>query len=242
MIGVYKITNKINNKAYIGASNNIDRRWTEHKRGTSKNNLLYFAFKKYGQENFNFEVLEECSLEILYQREIYWINHYRTFGRGYNLNAGGVGGGAPGEVNGRSILTEEDVIFIRKAYLNNESKIEVFKKYFLDKISFSGFCSIWQGYNWKHIMPEIYTEENKQKHIHRSLKRKVNVGENNSQSKLNEEQVLVIIGILINTKTLQKDIAKKYDVSLNTINLINRCKTWTHLHNFHSNIRIEGSK
>ena len=62
-------------------------------------------------------------------------------------------------------------------------------------------------------------------------------GENNIQAKLNDKQVLEIIDLLINTNLSYNDIANKYKVSYNTIDLINRCKTWCHLHNFTSNIR-----
>ena len=62
-------------------------------------------------------------------------------------------------------------------------------------------------------------------------------GENNLQAKLNDKQVLEIIELLINTNLSYGDIANQYNVSYNTIDLINRCKTWCHLHNFTSNIR-----
>ena len=238
MIGIYKITNKINNKCYIGASKNIERRWLEHKRGDNKNSLLYSAFKKYGKENFSYEIIEQCSLEELYKREVYWIDFFQSFKNGYNLNSGGVGGGAPGEHNGMSTLTEKDVIFIREAYKNNESKIETFRKYFYNKITFSGFSSVWQGKTWKHIMPEIYTQENINKHVHRSLKGKVNLGVSNNKAKLKEKEVLEIISLLISSTTPQIEIAKQFNVSENTIGLINRCKTWTHLHNYKNNIRL----
>lgn len=52
MIGIYKITNKINGKCYIGQSKNIEERWRHHR--TSKLKYpLYLAFQKYGLENFS---------------------------------------------------------------------------------------------------------------------------------------------------------------------------------------------
>ncbi len=90
MIGIYKITNKINNKAYIGQSVDIQRRWTQHKSNIGKNtNPMYLDFKKYGLDNFSFEILEECSIEQLDNLEIYWISKYNTFYDGYNLTEGG---------------------------------------------------------------------------------------------------------------------------------------------------------
>ncbi len=67
---VYKITNTINNKCYIGITNNYKKRWSNHKTTYLNENSkeydkpLYRAFRKYGLENFTFEILEEnLSLE-----------------------------------------------------------------------------------------------------------------------------------------------------------------------------------
>ena len=57
---VYKITNKLNNKIYIGQSVNIERRWKEHICDNRKNSLIHLAIQKYGKDNFDFEVIEEC--------------------------------------------------------------------------------------------------------------------------------------------------------------------------------------
>lgn len=59
---VYKITNNVNNKIYIGQTNDYNRRFREHKNqmsGNNPNKYLYNAFNKYGIENFSFEVIEE---------------------------------------------------------------------------------------------------------------------------------------------------------------------------------------
>lgn len=88
MTGIYKITNLRTNKSYIGLSVHIEQRWKEHKAGKG-NNQLYQDFLKYGIDNFKFEVLEECDISILSEREIYWISFYDTFNNGYNENPGG---------------------------------------------------------------------------------------------------------------------------------------------------------
>ena len=89
--GIYKITNIQNGKVYIGQSRHIYRRWTEHKCDAKDENnptLLYKAFRKYGEQNFKFEVLEECSPNNLTDRENYWIYHYNTLSpNGYNIKA-----------------------------------------------------------------------------------------------------------------------------------------------------------
>lgn len=97
MIGIYKITNKINNKCYIGQSVNIKRRWYEHKH-KSFNSLascyktpLARAIRKYGVDNFNWEVIEECLFSQLDEKEKYWIKYYNSCNKkiGYNILTGG---------------------------------------------------------------------------------------------------------------------------------------------------------
>ena len=93
--GIYKITNLINNQCYIGQSINIERRWTQEKRKAfrkkdpSYNYLLSRAFRKYGIENFSFEILEECSKEDLDDREVYYISKYDSYFNRYNQTTGG---------------------------------------------------------------------------------------------------------------------------------------------------------
>ena len=96
MIGIYKITNLINNKSYIGQSIDIQARFSSHKRTLQWNDPrvnypLYRDFKKYGLENFSFEIIEQCSKDELNEKEKYWINHYNTYNNGYNLTLGGEG-------------------------------------------------------------------------------------------------------------------------------------------------------
>ena len=97
---IYKITNTINGKSYIGQTcQKVEDRWNEHKRGkTSKNSPLKRAIKKYGWDNFTKEVIETVeTLEEALDREIYWIDYYKTcilvHGKncGYNLSRGGEG-------------------------------------------------------------------------------------------------------------------------------------------------------
>lgn len=98
MIGIYKIENKINGKIYIGQSIAIKTRWRQHRYEAQTGESqapLYLALRKYGIENFSFEVLEECPQELLNEKEIFWIAHYKSNDRdfGYNVLAGGQNGG-----------------------------------------------------------------------------------------------------------------------------------------------------
>lgn len=98
--GIYKIENLINHKCYIGQSVKIEQRWKNHK-VTAKNlndknydNPLYKAIRKYGIENFSFEIIEECSVNDLNNKQRYWIKYYNSFFNGYNLTMGGDGSGS----------------------------------------------------------------------------------------------------------------------------------------------------
>jgi len=72
MIGIYKITNP-NGKIYIGQSTNIEGRWIKYKQLSCKDQpSIYSSLKKYGPKNHIFEIIEECAVEDLDNKEIYW--------------------------------------------------------------------------------------------------------------------------------------------------------------------------
>ena len=160
MIGIYKITNKINGKIYVGQSNDIYRRFYEHQtKGTSSRIPVDVAIQKYGKDKFSYEVLEECSINELNQKETFWIKKLNAIKDGYNCSEGG-DQQSIGENNGKAKISEQDVINIRIAYNNHLKQKDVYEKY-KDIISFGSFQNIWQGKSWSHIMPEVFTEENK---------------------------------------------------------------------------------
>ena len=92
---IYKITNKVNGKSYIGKTERtIQRRFQEHCHEAyeerSYDRPLYRAIRKYGKENFEVTELEQT--DQAEEREIYWINFYKTYGaNGYNATKGGEG-------------------------------------------------------------------------------------------------------------------------------------------------------
>lgn len=85
--GIYKITNLVNGKIYIGSSINLDRRLYEHKHSRNKTTVISKAISKYGVDKFQFEVIEICAETILIDRENYYIDLFRTLNSdiGYNL-------------------------------------------------------------------------------------------------------------------------------------------------------------
>lgn len=130
--GIYKITNLINNKSYIGQSVNIEHRWTVEKyrafspNSTEYNKSLSKAFRKYGIENFSFTILEECEVQNLNDKEKYYINLYNTYFDGYNETTGGQQGNANLCVK----LTKNDILQIYNLLQNsNISQKEIAKQF-----------------------------------------------------------------------------------------------------------------
>lgn len=127
MIGIYKITNLIDNKCYVGQSRDIQKRFAVHRRtafnqNSSNYNLpLYRAIRKYGLDNFTFEVLEECKIDELDQKEIYYISLYNSYGEcGYNLT---IGGNQAPHYNKLSDSLVDEIIERLKTSLDNSETI-----------------------------------------------------------------------------------------------------------------------
>ena len=94
--GIYKIKNNIDDKVYIGQSINIKSRLAEHKsalrHNRHSNTYLQHAFNKYGEENFDFSIICECTRDELDELEKHYIlNVYKSIDRnkGYNREGGG---------------------------------------------------------------------------------------------------------------------------------------------------------
>ena len=98
---IYKVTNKVNNKIYIGKTldDSIEERFKEHiKEAKIKqyNRPFHLALNKYGAENFTIEEIEQAPAELLSEREKYWIAYYHSYihdeySNGYNATRGGDG-------------------------------------------------------------------------------------------------------------------------------------------------------
>lgn len=124
---IYKITNIINGKIYIGqtrltAEKRFNKHWNEANCETRPNNYFHNALLYYGKENFTIEVIDTANnIEELNEKEIYWIKYYNSTDKeiGYNLQEGGKSG-VRGEET-RKILSEKkkenwtDPLFAEKA-------------------------------------------------------------------------------------------------------------------------------
>lgn len=91
---IYKITNTVNGKIYIGFASNWTKRKYSHKYHLNKRNQhLYYAFRKYGWENFTWEVIYQSTdgKYCLNVMEKHFINEYDSYNNGYNETLGGEG-------------------------------------------------------------------------------------------------------------------------------------------------------
>jgi len=99
MIGIYKFTNKLTGKSYIGQSRDIHKRYIQHKcrheiclheDAPKEDTYFHSMLRHYGFHNFDFEILEECEISELNEKEVYYIQKYNTlYPNGYNKDKGG---------------------------------------------------------------------------------------------------------------------------------------------------------
>lgn len=125
--GIYVIQNLINNKCYVGQAQDIVARWKCEKWALNQekpawNKHLQRSWKKYGEDNFKFDVIEICNVDELNDREIYWISYFDSYHNGYNQTLGG--DGCRGHV-----VSQETRDKIRKAaigrYVSDETKAKL---------------------------------------------------------------------------------------------------------------------
>ena len=77
---IYKITNKLNNKIYIGQTvRDLQTRFDEHMRDQTSNDYFHLAVRKYGKDAFLIEQIDTAeTIEELNEKEIYWIKQYNS--------------------------------------------------------------------------------------------------------------------------------------------------------------------
>lgn len=142
MIGIYAIRNTINGRIYVGQSRVVESRWKAHRsranqvNSKSYNTKLSRAIRKYGVNNFEFVVLEECTISDLNSKEVYWIKHLNSIEMGYNIAFGGLGGSGfkkldPNKFNkivellSTTTIPQQDIAKMFNVHYNVISKINV---------------------------------------------------------------------------------------------------------------------
>lgn len=169
---IYKITNVVNNKVYIGLTTTpLKKRWYAHIRESKKSEKhLYAAMRKYGLNNFKIEVINDAAKDIqeLGRLERKYIKLYNSTDPNYGYNITYGGEVCAWDANPRTKLKEQDVYNIRELYkqckLGRKQAWELYK----DKISRSAFNKIWVGDTWPNLHMDVYTDENKIWHKHNS--------------------------------------------------------------------------
>jgi predicted GIY-YIG superfamily endonuclease len=126
--GIYKIINKTNGKYYVGSSRNIEKRWNTHKRSLRKNNhhneYLQRAWNKYGENAFDFVIVELIPKISLFNIEKRYLIEAETDRNSYNLTFYPCGGPQPDYVKKK---------MKRNHYLNNGGKNPMLGKTHSDK-------------------------------------------------------------------------------------------------------------
>ena len=128
--GIYKITNCVNGKVYIGKSIDIlNKRWVYHKsllnNGTHINKHLQNAWNKYGEENFNFSIILECMPDELDEYEIYYIDLYKSYlpEYGYNKTFGGDGAVPTEETRKKMSIAHKGILGTPESKLKKSLKL-----------------------------------------------------------------------------------------------------------------------
>lgn len=208
---IYKITCLINDKIYIGQTvqNPPIKRWLDHYDEMNRTNnqlLLYRALRRWGIENFTFQILEEnIELSKLNEKEIYYITKFKSNQKkyGYNLTRGG-------QLSTRAKLDESKVREIID-YIKNENE-----KTFVDIAKIFGVS--------REMISDINTGETWYfKTEHYPIR-----DNSNFKNKLTEDDVYDIYDLLRRNVSLS-EIAKEYNVSITNISNINRGKIYKFL-------------
>lgn len=189
---IYKITNKVNNKSYIGqTTQTLEKRWKKHLNQLNDNTYFHRAIKKYGANNFLKEILEDNIFnEKLDEREIYWIAKEGTYidNGGYNLTVGGKS--TPHRVRK---LSDIEIKEIKKLLKDTKiSQKEISEKFNVDFSTIS---------DTRFEYPEIESFPLLQKKI------------------VSNTKVPLIIGLkalkdILSTSLTRQEVANKYNVSL----------------------------
>jgi len=218
MICVYQIRNTKTGKVYVGGTVNKRNRWGKHRHdlrhGVSKNKNLQRDWDNFGEESFEFEVLEETSEELLREKEQYWIDELNSVEpTGYNHHKSSFSGKgykwrkesrerASGSHKGKT-LSEEHKAKIMETKIKNKTL--------------------------NPMLGKTHSDEAKKKMSEAKRGKPVGIGEANSNAKMTEQQVKGIIADLITGQLSPKEISDKYGVSHKKVSSVNTRKTWAHV-------------
>ena len=217
---IYKI-NFSNGKVYIGQTNDFTARRNQHLSDAKMNvdYKIYRAMRKYNITKDDFEIIESNidSQDLANEREIYWIAFYDSYHNGYNSTPGGqTGSYCLGEKSHFAKLSEEDVINIRRIrYTKKYQRSEIWELY-KKQISESAFGKVWNYESWKHILPELNTEELRT--FYRQLRKNAK-GDKNGRSKFTNEEVYELRVLYYVEAIPFQELLEKYGKGVNRTSL-----------------------
>lgn len=220
---IYCFTNLINNKKYIGQSIRDDNsRYNNHISSYKHDNSQEYsspfhrALRKYGLENFKYEILIENinDVDVLNNLEIFYIKKYNSLiPNGYNVEPGGKNCHKPKTIEqkvkltwGQAKLTEEEIIELRKAYMRKESPKKIYDEKYKDRLHYNSFLNIWSGRRYSNIMPEAL--------------------EKGRHTKMTQEKADEIRELYAKEKISYQKLADKFDISKSTVADIINNRTW----------------
>lgn len=218
--GIYEIINVRNQKRYIGQTKNLYRRQCSHigklRRNIHPNKHLQNAWNKYGEDVFQFRVLEYCPLENLDARELFWINYYQSNQVGYNIRID--------PANNRGVKWSEEHREKMAKIMSDENSW--FKNHIVPRTTMEKA--------WEASRNKIWTQEERERHSKRmtgvktkdtSRMKATQTGENNGDAKLTELEAKQIVYLLDRgyESSLLADI---YKVAFGTISAIKNYRSW----------------
>lgn len=208
--GIYKITNKTNNKVYIGSAIDIKKRWRDHKwhlkENKYHNSYLQSSYNKHGLNKFEFIIEVECSINDLLNEETKIIKHYDAYNNkcGYNVN------------------DPEHVFLGRKHTKETKLKLSIQKKG--NKNPMYGKIGE-KHHNFGIKLSAEVRKRISDGHIGQTGKK----GEDSPISKLNEDNVINIRKHYQNNEYNQRELSEMFNVSQSAINMIINRKRWSHV-------------
>lgn len=201
---VYKITNTLNGKVYIGQTVDYRKRKVGHfsylRRNAHRNRYLQKSFNKYGESSFKMEIIKECAVDELDKLEIYYMRKYNSIDKtlGYNMVIGG---------NTNKSFPD----YIRQK-MSRSQKGRIISEEHRKRIG--------KWHKGKTISPKDIEKANKTKKDNQ-----IQWGETNPNAVLTNDDVEKLIKDMLNGLTVE-DVMKKYKCSRQTVYGITRNRTY----------------